>query len=316
MSADDPHPSYSVIVPAFDGVATIGRTVGSVLAAADVLASDHPGTRTEVIVVDDGSADATLAAARALAAADDRVRVVTQPNSGASAARNTGARLARGRVLAFVDCDDEVLPAWLSTLTATGALLDEVDFVFCEAHAVRPDGTERHWQIDRLRAISGGQRLGMFFPGLFTVHRDLFERCGGYAVALRFSENSELGLRLVARRRLEGPSLATRCVREPLVQVNLPAGPFGSNSYSDQVRLESAVYVADAQATAPDADPHLVAEYWSIAGVAAARLGRGSVATRCFLRAARAERRDPRHAARAAASIVPPLRRHLWPAGR
>jgi CDP-glycerol glycerophosphotransferase len=62
----------------------------------------------EVVVVDDGSTDDSLAIARRHASADRRVRVVSQPNAGASAARTAGIELASGDLLTFVDADDVV----------------------------------------------------------------------------------------------------------------------------------------------------------------------------------------------------------------
>jgi CDP-glycerol glycerophosphotransferase len=62
----------------------------------------------EVVVVDDGSTDASRAVAQRHAAADRRVRVVAQPNAGASAARTAGIALSSGELLTFVDADDVV----------------------------------------------------------------------------------------------------------------------------------------------------------------------------------------------------------------
>lgn len=67
----------------------------------------------EVICVDDGSTDATLQLLRGYAAADSRVRVLTQPNGGAGAARNNGLRQARGEYLSFLDADDFFEPNML-----------------------------------------------------------------------------------------------------------------------------------------------------------------------------------------------------------
>ncbi len=64
----------------------------------------------EIVVVDDGSKDGSRAVAEEHAAADRRVRIVTRPNGGLSAARNTGVEAAVGEFLAFVDADDKVTP--------------------------------------------------------------------------------------------------------------------------------------------------------------------------------------------------------------
>lgn len=64
----------------------------------------------EIIVVDDGSPDGSLAIARRHRAQDGRVRIIRRPNGGLSAARNTGVDAAVGEFLSFVDSDDTVTP--------------------------------------------------------------------------------------------------------------------------------------------------------------------------------------------------------------
>lgn len=95
-------PTLSVIVPAFNASDFIGRCLQSILQQEDV--------SIEVVVVDDGSKDDTATIAADLARGDDRITVLTGPNSGPADARNRGIEAAHGRYLAFVDADDEVVP--------------------------------------------------------------------------------------------------------------------------------------------------------------------------------------------------------------
>lgn len=95
-------PLLSVVVPVYDVEQYLSECLDSVLGQSYA--------RLEVIVVDDGSTDASAEVARRYAARDSRVQVVTQPNGGLGAARNTGARHATGRYLAFADSDDTVPP--------------------------------------------------------------------------------------------------------------------------------------------------------------------------------------------------------------
>lgn len=88
----------SVIVPAFQAEATLRETLRS------VLAQTH--RELEVLVVDDGSADATCAIAEEFAALDSRVRVLAKPNGGVAAARNFAIDRAGGAFLAPIDADD------------------------------------------------------------------------------------------------------------------------------------------------------------------------------------------------------------------
>jgi glycosyltransferase involved in cell wall biosynthesis len=93
-------PLVSVVIPAFDAEATIGDALASAL--GQTLAD------LEVIVVDDGSSDRTAEVARSVAGA--RVQVLTQPNAGAAAARNTGIARSIGKYVALLDADDVWMP--------------------------------------------------------------------------------------------------------------------------------------------------------------------------------------------------------------
>src|SRR6266571_6351966 len=92
-------PLFSVIIPSFNRVALLGATLESIFA--------QRFTNFEIIVVDDGSADGTM---DYLQSFGTRISVLQQPNRGAGAARNLGARHAQGRYLAFLDSDDLWFP--------------------------------------------------------------------------------------------------------------------------------------------------------------------------------------------------------------
>ncbi len=93
-------PLVSILVPCHNAAPWLRATLDS------ALAQTHP--RTEVIVIDDGSRDDSLALARTYESRG--VRVVAQPNRGASAARNHALRLATGDWIQFLDADDLLAP--------------------------------------------------------------------------------------------------------------------------------------------------------------------------------------------------------------
>lgn len=95
-------PPITVIIPCYRCAATLRRAVASVLAGA-------PDT-LQLLLVDDGSPDATPALCDELAGEDRRITALHRENGGASAARNTGLAAAAGEWVLFVDADDQLLP--------------------------------------------------------------------------------------------------------------------------------------------------------------------------------------------------------------
>jgi glycosyltransferase involved in cell wall biosynthesis len=93
-------PLVSILIPCHNAAPWLAATLES------ALAQTHP--RTEIIVVNDGSTDDSLAVARQFERPN--VSIVTQPKAGASAARNHGLRLARGDYVQFLDADDLLAP--------------------------------------------------------------------------------------------------------------------------------------------------------------------------------------------------------------
>lgn len=101
-------PDISIIIPAYDNAATIGSSLQSVAA--------QRFTDWEAIIVDDGSTDKTAEIARLKVNTDNRFRLISQDNSGAAGARNTGIAAATGEWVIFLDADDRLEPDHLERL--------------------------------------------------------------------------------------------------------------------------------------------------------------------------------------------------------
>ena len=95
LTMPDVHPSVSVIIPSFNASALLPDAIESVLRQSAGI--------PEIIVVDDGSTDATAEVVRQFRA---RIHYIRQPNAGAAAARNSGISRATGQFIAFLDADD------------------------------------------------------------------------------------------------------------------------------------------------------------------------------------------------------------------
>ncbi|MDH4201264.1 MAG: glycosyltransferase [Phycisphaerae bacterium] len=99
--------TISAVIPAYNAEKYIARAIDSVLAQTRPV--------DEIIVIDDGSSDKTADIVRSYG---DKVKLISQPNAGVSAARNTGVLAATGDWVAFLDADDEWLPRKIELQTA------------------------------------------------------------------------------------------------------------------------------------------------------------------------------------------------------
>jgi glycosyltransferase involved in cell wall biosynthesis len=152
----------SVVIPAHDAAATIGKTLAA-------LADQDLDGAYEVIVVDDGSDDETAALA---IEAPGPVKLIRQPRAGAAAARNRGVAAATGPAIAFTDADCFPEPGWLR---AGLARLEAADLV--QGAIIADPRTPVH-PFDRTLQVGGP--TGLFESANLFVTRPVFERVGGF----------------------------------------------------------------------------------------------------------------------------------------
>ena len=123
-------PLFSVVIPVYNAENTIGATIASLQAQS---LSDW-----EALIVDDASTDRSLEVVSALAAADQRLRVIhdicQDAPRGASGARNTGIDQTKGQYIAFLDADDRWHPEKLARQRE--AFAAGADIVFCSYRRV------------------------------------------------------------------------------------------------------------------------------------------------------------------------------------
>ncbi len=224
-------PQVSVVIPTLGRPAVVSRAVASALAQT---LSD-----LEVIVVIDGEDPATVAALAAIG--DPRLRWIVHPTRrGAGPARDTGACAGAGRWIAFLDDDDEWLPAKLERQVAAAPEGDALVTTLFRVSGplgdlVKPTRPYRgaepadEWLFDRHSWLRGGE--AMLQTSAFLLPRTLFERLTFGET--RQHEEWELAIRAVKQ---HGLRLVT--VEEPLTVYYLQPAPSLSKTFNWRASLE------------------------------------------------------------------------------
>lgn len=194
-------PLVSVITPVFNGEAWLGEALDSALAQ-----SFHS---LEVIVVNDGSTDESLAIATARASNDERIRIIDQANAGLPAARNRALKAARGAYLALLDADDAWLPDHLKLAMQAFERDPDLGLVHANIQQVDADGASldipvRTWHkdMDAFEALALRHEHVCCPTAVFS--RLALDTVGGFDP--RFTglgcEDRDLWLRIAARFRI------------------------------------------------------------------------------------------------------------------
>lgn len=179
----------SIVVPAWNAAETVGQCVRA------LCKQDYEGPY-EVIVVDDGSTDATAAAARAAGA-----NVITTPNRRPAAARNTGVSAARGEIVCFTDADCVPCAGWLRQISAP----------FSDPSVVAAKGiyaTRQRQIVARFVQLEYEDKYDLLRPQptidfvdtySCAYRRDVLLASGGFDERFDYLEDQELSFRLAAQ---------------------------------------------------------------------------------------------------------------------
>lgn len=223
----------TVVIPVWNRTRLVGKAVAS------VLAQTHRDF--ELIVVDDGSTDGSLEAAKVAAVGDPRVSFLQMEHTGNPAVvKNTGVKAGSGEWVTVLDSDDTLLPTALAESLQALARHPESGVLYTDRFNVSPDGTccpdpANGIRYQRERMLS----YGIIFH-LVVFRRDLYEQVGGFDTSLGYADDYDLNLKL---------SEVTEVfhLQRPL-HMRL-VGP-GHPSVSESFRIEQLACVKHAQANA------------------------------------------------------------------
>ena len=181
----------SVIVPTYNRAHQLPRTLDSILCQ-----SCSP---KEIIVVDDGSTDETLAL---MTSEYPEIVFIQQQNTGVSSARNVGIKRASGDWIAFLDSDDEWLPEKLEIQMK--ALYENPEIKICHTNEIwirngkRVNPKKKHekfggWIFQKCLPLC------CISPSSVIIHKSIFKEIGLFDYSLPVCEDYDLWLRITAR---------------------------------------------------------------------------------------------------------------------
>jgi glycosyltransferase involved in cell wall biosynthesis len=261
-------PSISVIIPTHNRAAMLGRALSSVFA--------QKFTGLEVIVVNDGSSDAT--AASLLQFSDPRLRIIHHPQPmGAAAARNAGLKLVRAPVVAFLDDDDEQLPGFLAETVRAHATLPRVDLCWTGVIYRQPDGSEKTLDWSRW---AGSARFVNRLAGCcgISFRTEWLRAAGGFDTSFRITEDTDLFMRVVEAK------ARWRCINRPLMRVYVHPGTSLSRSGNSELHIEHIRRLFERHGPLIESDPVIRSQYRGALANHLYRVGRKTEARREVLR--------------------------------
>lgn len=188
-------PLVSVLIPSFNAEGWIEETLRSVL--------NQTWSNIEIIVVDDGSTDRTVSIAQTYAR--QGVRLFTQENCGAAAARNRAFQISKGEYIQFLDADDLISPDKIQSQmqllmvegssVATcrwGRFTNEPQLIIIRPMLNWKDLAPIDWLV-----ATWAEGAGMLFPALWLIPRNVVERAGFWREDLSLNDDGEFFTRIV-----------------------------------------------------------------------------------------------------------------------
>lgn len=222
------HPQVSVVMSVYNGAGNLSETLDSVLSQEDC--------DFELVVVDDGSTDATANILDGYAMRDKRLRVIHQENTGLTRALIRGCAEARGEFIARQDAGDISLPSRLQK--QSGFLREHADAVMtgCAVQFTGPLHEPLYVTSKPMLELDAGFRVldidrlsGPPHHGGTMFRREAYQKAGGYRATFVVAQDIDLWLRLSELGKCLG-------MAEVLYQARLEAGSISSRRRDEQFR--------------------------------------------------------------------------------
>ena len=222
----------SVVIPSYNHSKYVISAIKSAL--------DQEKVDCEVIVVDDGSTDATK---QLLETYIPAINYIYQENKGLSAARNTGIKNAKGEFIAFLDADDMWLPDKLSMQLREFFHSSEIGLVGCggyfmsESRATLNQFIKLSYKSHKSllknlclkNIVSGGSEA--------LIKKECFDKVGMFDESLRAAEDWDMWLRILSK-------YEARFVEKPLVKIRVSENSMSGSSNADKM-LKNELIVLD-----------------------------------------------------------------------
>ena len=244
-------PYFTIIIPSFNRSHIIVKTIQAVL--------DQSFQDWELLIVDDGSTDNTKEILTPILA-DKRVKYIYQNNAGVCAARNTGARVAVGNYLIFLDSDDTVENNWLFDFYQE-IENKTADIVYCSVKIQNYDNTIEYIDVDNPYGNFKGQ--GTDLAGSWAIKKQIFCEVGMYDEVIKFGENNELRLRINSR------NLNIGLIKKYNL-IYFASNNGGSKNY--QNKINSILYILDKHKDYYNKNRHIKKLFLQTAAVSAVRI--------------------------------------------
>lgn len=190
----------SIVIPLYNKATSIQKTLNSVFA--------QTYTDYEIVIVDDGSTDDSVAIVRSIN--DARIRLISQANGGVSVARNRGTAEAKGEYIAYLDADDVWSPNYLETQVDMinrypQCCMYGVNYQICDYSGIIVPTIIRELSFTRVDGIMdnyftvAAKSNAPLWTSAIVVRKSAIEAVGGFPVGIKSGEDLLTWARLACR---------------------------------------------------------------------------------------------------------------------